>query len=361
MTWSISLIISLILPLLFIFSPSSLQTTRTTYFLLICIVCLSNVFCLYFHIYMISGSGEPKLSYHACRFIVYISTFAKPIGIYLTFLFSIERLFSKILSKLILRINTHQQLFKKLFKIFLAFGIILILSFRLYQILKLIPRNQSIQSQPSDTDTDFHAAISDFTKNSTDRNVTFQYCFKSMNIDTYAQILSFYVIQYWYEYTALVIISLIFIILIVQQYRSSTTFSINTKFYLCLTLCLIISEFVLLFFHFIVDDANNNYTDTQLTALQFMLFAFHFRCIFLPFIICITLCYPLKQFIYEFFVLQPYTENINEIDDDGNDVRSEPYTNPHRTKNSFQQKVRQKFTRNNHGKDELQNDFNDPE
>jgi hypothetical protein len=302
---------------------------------------------------MISGLGEPNLSIHTCRFIVYISTFAKPIGIYLTFIFSIERLIRKILSKLFSQLNNYRQLFQRLYHLCIFLGIIIILSIRLYEILKYIPRNQSNISKTIDSEDISRESITDISINSTDRNISFRYCFNSINIDTYAKILSFYVIQYWFEYAALIIIICIFIILFIQQYRlplsSSSRFNINTKFYFSLGLCFISSELILLFFHLIVDDKNNNNTDMQFISLQFMLFTFHFRCIFLPCIICLTICQELKQFFYEFFILRPYLDNIDEDDHINTiDNRIEPFSSTQPTTNRLQDKIRRKFTKNNH-------------
>ncbi|CAF5031309.1 unnamed protein product, partial [Rotaria sp. Silwood1] len=146
-TWSIAIFSSLILPILFIFAPTSLHTTRTSNFLIICIVCLSNMCSLYVHAYMINDEGELNLSYHTCRFIVYISTFSKPIGLYLTLLFSIERLFTKILSKFLVRFIYYRQLCQQLYRLLIFLGIIIILSTRLFQVLNIIIRNQSIINQ----------------------------------------------------------------------------------------------------------------------------------------------------------------------------------------------------------------------
>jgi hypothetical protein len=308
---------------------------------------------------MISGLGEPNLSIHTCRFIVYISTFAKPIGIYLTFLFSIERLIGKILSKLFSKLNNYRQLFQILYKLLIFLGIIIILSIRLYEILKYIPRNQSNIPKSIVPKNNPHEDINDTSNNSTDRNIKFNSCFNSTNIDTYAKILSFYTIQYWFEYIALVIIICIFIILLIQQYRlpsSSSRFSINTKFYFSLAICFISSELILLFFHFIIDDQKNNNKDMRLISFEFMLFAFHFRCIFLPCIICLTICQELKEFLYEFFILRPYLDNIDENDHTNTiDNRIEPFSSTQPTTNRLQEKIRRKFTKNNHN-EHLDND-----
>jgi hypothetical protein len=316
------------------------------------------MFCLYDQLYMISGSGEPNLSFHSCRFIVYISTLAKPVGIYLTFLFSIERLFTKILSKFILSLNKSRQLFQRLYTLFIFLGIILIISIRLYETLKLIPKSQSIIKPALYDESDTKLDITDTANNSSDRNVTFKYCFYSMNIDIYARILSFYVIQYSYEYALLAIIISILLIILIQQFRLILTqqkrFSTNTKLYLSLSLCVIISELILLRFHFIVDDVDNNNTNTQLGSLRVMLFAFSFRCIFLPLIVCITTCQPLKQFLYELFILRPYLDNINE-----NDIENqpEPFSSSQGTHNRFGRTFNKNNNHEHFDDDELQADL----
>jgi hypothetical protein len=157
--------------------------------------------------------------------------------------------------------------------------------------------------------------------------------------------------QYWFEYLTLGIIILIFLMIIFQQChlpRLSPRFSVNTKLYLSLSLSVILSELILLFFHFIVDDYNNNNKDIQLASLQFMLFAFNFRCIFLPLIICITTCEPLKEFLYELFILRPYLDNIDENDNINTmENRPEPFSASQRTNNRLRQKFRRTFTKNN--------------
>ncbi len=315
------------------------------------------MFCLYVQIYLISGQGEPNLSYHTCRFIVYISTFAKPIGIYFTLLFSIERIIQKFLSKFFLRTNLHRKLFKLLFKLMIFLGSISIFSIRLYEVMKLIPRYQNSVKQTYDSTIDPRDAVTDITSNSTDRNITFRYCFQSVDIDGYARILSFYVIQHWFEYTALIIIILNFLIIIIQQCRlprtSTSRFSVNTKFYLSLSLCLITSELILSFFHLIVDD-NDNSTDFQLRGIQLLLFAFNFRCMFLPLIICMTICDALKEFIYELFIHRPYLDNIDENDHINIiEDRSEPFASSQRTNN----RLRRTFTKQNNNNNNNNNEY----
>jgi len=274
---------------------------------------------------MLSGSGEPNLSFYKCRFIVYISTFAKPIGLYLTLLFSIERIFKRILSNFISRTNNYRLLFKKFYLLFIFFGISFILSIRLYEVLKFLQKNPSTPDSKITSRKDMINNDDDIdnnnTNNSTDRILNFQYCYRSMNIETYAKILSFYIIQYWFEYAILAMIILILLCFIIYQYclpyiqhRSLSRLSVNTKFYLSLSSCVILSELTLQVLHIIVDPVENNNTDIQVNYLQLMLFVYNFRCILLPFIICLTTCDPLKQWLYELIILRPYLDNFDEND-----------------------------------------------
>ncbi|CAF4011903.1 unnamed protein product [Rotaria sordida] len=353
--WSIAIFCSLILPVLFIFAPSSLRTTRTSHFLIICIVCLSNMCSLYVQAYMISGKGEPNLSYHTCRFIVYISTFAKPIGIYLTLLFSIERLLTKILSKFLVRFINHRQLCQRLYTLLIFLITIIIVSIRLFEVLNVIIRNQSVVNQTLISYIYSYRNIKDTSSNSTDRSIKFKYCFNSMNIDRYAKFLSFYVIQYWFEQFALIIIILILLIFIIHQYclpriqqrNLPLHFSVNTKLYLSLASCVIASELILLFCHFIIDNIHYNNRDVQITSLQLMLFAFNFRCIFLPCIVLTTTCDPLKQFLFEIFISRPYLDDIDENDTINTiNNQSELFSSTQQTSNRLQQKFRHTFTKN---------------
>ncbi|CAF1033026.1 unnamed protein product [Rotaria sp. Silwood1] len=357
-TWSIAIFSSLILPILFIFAPTSLHTTRTSNFLIICIVCLSNMCSLYVHAYMINDEGELNLSYHTCRFIVYISTFSKPIGLYLTLLFSIERLFTKILSKFLVRFIYYRQLCQQLYRLLIFLGIIIILSTRLFQVLNIIIRNQSIINQTSNDDSDTYEDMDDQDVNATNRIVAFKCCFISMNIDNYARFLSFYIVQYWFEQLMLIIIIIIIIILLIiiiyqcclpriQQRNLPLRLSVNTKLYLSLSSCIIVSELILLKLHFIVGNIKYNNKNIQATSLQFMLFVFNLRCIILPFIICITTCDPLKQLIFEIFISRPYLDNIDENDTiDTINNRPEPFSSTQSTSNRLQQKFRRTFTKN---------------
>ncbi|CAF4293524.1 unnamed protein product [Rotaria sp. Silwood2] len=355
LTWSMAIFSSLILPVLFIFAPSSLRTTRTSHFLIICLVCLSNMCSLYVQAYMISDKGELNLSYHTCRFIVYISTFAKPIGLYLTLLFSIERLITKVLSNFLLRFMNYCQLCQRLYTLLIFLGTILILSIRLFQVLNLIVRNQSVINVTSNDDIDPYDSIEDVSSNSTDRYITFKYCFNSMNIYTYARFLSFYTIQYWFEHFAIIIIILILLIIIIQQcllpriqqQNLPLHFSVNTKLYLSLSSCVIISELLLVFLHCVVDDIKYNNTDAQAISLELMLFVYNIRCILLPFIVCITTCEPLKELFFEMFISRPYLDNIDENDTTNTqNNRAEPFSSTQRTSNRLQQKFRRTFTKN---------------
>jgi hypothetical protein len=273
------------------------------------------MFCILIHPFLLGGNAEPNLSYHTCRFVVFISSFAKPISLYLTLVFSIERLITKVLLNLILRTNKHRFLLKIFYLVFIGIVIGCILSIRLYEILTLIKKDQLISNNNNN-----NISRQDMI-NSTDRILDFQYCYRSINIQIYAQILSFYVVQYSIDYVLLGIISLILLSIIINQYclprfqqRSSVQLSVNTIFYLSLSSCVILFELVLLSLHAIVDKDENNNTDTQVNYLQTMLFVYNFRCILLPLIICLTTCNPLKECLYEFFIQHRYTDQINEND-----------------------------------------------
>lgn len=262
---------------------------------------------------MLNGLGEPILSFHTCRFVVYISTFAKPMGLYLTLLFSIERLLTKNLSNLILPTNHHRLLFKRLLSLLIFISIGFIFSIRLYEILKFIQKNPTISNSNiiSQNDTNSNKSLKD--------QISFQYCYSSIDFDIYAKIISFYIAQYWFEYVILIIIILIFLYITVSQYcppfiqkRSIAHLSINTKFYLSLASCVILFELVLLLLHFFLTNADNDNSNPQVNYLQTMLFAYNFRCILLPFIICLTICDPLKRFVYQLIIQRPYLDNFND-------------------------------------------------
>ncbi|CAF2743423.1 unnamed protein product [Rotaria sp. Silwood2] len=313
-TWSIGIIFSLILPILFVFAPSSLHTTRTSHFFIICLVCLTNIFFLYIQAYMLSGSGEPNLSFHTCRFLVYISTLAKPIELYLTLLFSIERICTKNLLNCISSTNNYRLYFKRFYLLLILIGMSFIFSIRLYEILKFIKKNPSISN------SNIISQKNKIVNNNQTDPINFRYCYSSLNVEIYAKILSFYTIQYWLEYGILIIISLILLSLIIYQYclpflqqRSSSRLSVNTKFYLSLSSYVILFECVLLCLHFIISNADNN-KHTKVNSLQLMLFVYNIRCILLTFIICLTTCNPLKQWIYELIILRPYLDNFDEND-----------------------------------------------
>ncbi|CAF3804655.1 unnamed protein product [Rotaria socialis] len=321
-TWSIAILFSLIPSILFICAPSSLLTTRTSHFLLICMACLSNMCSLYIHPHMINTQGDPTLSFHTCRFITFLSTLAKPMELYLTLLFSIERLFTKILLNFLLQFTNRRLLFQRLYSLCIFLGTILIFSTRLYRVLLLIKRNQSINGQSNSDDVDAIDKIADLDNSSLDSNIIFKYCSSSMNINEYATFFSFYTIQYWFEFLVFSINLLILLIIIIHQFcltriqrpNALHHLSVNTKFYLSLSSCTIASESILLFFHYIVDDIDNGGTTSQLVSLQCMLFVYNFRCIVLPLIICLTMCDPLKQLLMEIFITRSYLDNIDEND-----------------------------------------------
>ncbi|CAF2229166.1 unnamed protein product [Rotaria magnacalcarata] len=312
-TWSIGIIFSLILPILYIFAPSGLRTTRTSNFIIICLVCLSNMFCIFAQVRMLSGEGEPNLPIHLCRFTVYMSTFAKPVGLYLTLLFSIERLFSKNLLGFFLHKNNYRLCFKRFYLSLILIGMSSIFLLRLYEVMNFVKNNQSVSNSntiPQET-----------RNNSSPRKPSFNFCFYLLSFETYAKILSFYSIQYWFEYVILSLISLILLCFVLNQYvlprfhqRTPSRLSVNTKFYLCLSSCVISFELVLLCLHFIITKDGNNNSDTQVNALQTMLFVYNIRCIALPFIICLTTCDPLKEWIHELIILRPYQDKLDEND-----------------------------------------------
>ncbi|UJR26004.1 hypothetical protein I4U23_007350 [Adineta vaga] len=314
-TWSIGIIVSLILPILYLFAPASLQTKRTPFFLIISLICLVNMGSILINPYMLAGSGEPNLSIHSCRFIVYVSTFAKPFGLYLTLLFSLERISTKFLGKFLFRTAKHKLLFQKGFLLSIVLGICLILFIRLYEVIKFVKNNSSSNNtifRQDNPDTDYNSAES---------ILTFQYCYRLMNIGTYGEIISFYIMQYWFEYVMFGIIALVLVGMILSQcclpcfqQRSLVTLSVNTKFYFSLASSVILFELVLLLLHFIVDDIDYNNSDTQVNYLQTMLFVYNFRCIFLPFVICLILCNPLKQWFIECFIKHSYADQFDETD-----------------------------------------------
>ncbi|CAF2020956.1 unnamed protein product [Rotaria magnacalcarata] len=354
-TWSIAIFFSLIPTILFICAPSSLRTTRTSHFLLICLVCLSNMCSLYIHPYMISTHGELTLSYHSCRFIVFISTLAKPMELYVTLLFSIERLFTKILSNFLLQFTNRRQLFQRLYSLCIFLGTILIFSTRLYSVLLLIKRNQSTSDQSNTDDVDTTDKIATINNSSSNRNVTFKYCFSSMDIDEYATFLSFYTIQYWFEFLAFSITILILLIIIIHQFclpriqrpNALHYLSVNTKLYLSLSSCTIASESILLFFHYIVDDADNDGTTLQIVSLKCMLFVYSFRCIVLPLVICLATCDPLKQLLMEIFIARSYLDYIDESDTTTTiDNQAESFSPTKRKNLDIYQRIRRKFIKN---------------
>lgn len=299
---------SLMLPILVLLVSSSL---RTTHLLLVCLVGLSNMGSLYVQPLMLSGSGEPNLSFYSCRWIVYLSTLSKPTGLYLTLLFSIERLVTKMLPKTLLRTNGHQQLVKPFYWCFILIGLIFILSLRAYEILQLLPRNASTsRTRNNEVDTD---------RFSMERTITFRSCYRSMNVETYAKLLSFYTIQYWFEYVLFTLIVLIFVGLVVQQarccrQRSSCRPSVNTTLYLSLSSCVILFESISLLLHAFIVVVDNNNTTTQVNALQAMLIVYNIRCVLLPWMICFGTCQPFQQWLHELIVTRPFQASIDESD-----------------------------------------------
>lgn len=257
--------------------------------------------CLYIQPYMFTGLGEPNLSFHFCRFLVYISAFAKPMGLYLTLLFSIERMFTKVF-----RWKTSRLLMKRIYLLSIILTISIILSIRLWEIFQYIQRNSS----------------KDWETNPTDRPLNFQYCYRSIEKENYAKILSFYVIQNWLEYTLLAFITLICTFLFIYQYclpyiqrRSLSRWSVNTKLYFSLTFCLILFESILFVLHLIVGNEDNENSETQVNYLQIMILIYNIRCIFLPLLICFTSCQPWKHTIYDFIIQRNYREKYDDDDE----------------------------------------------
>ena len=265
---------------------------------------------------MLSGSGEPNLSFHSCRWIVYLSTLSKPTGLYLTLLFSIERLVTKILPKTMLRTSGHQQLVKRFYSCFILIGLVFILSLRMYATLQFIPRQASAsesrtRNDPVETD-----------RRMTEKTITFRSCYRSMDVETYAKLLSSYTIQYWFEYVLLTLIILVFTGIVVQQarccqQRSSYRPSVNTTLYLSLSSCVILFETILLLLHSFIVAVDNNNTTTQVNALQAMLFVYNIRCMLLPWIVCFGTCQPFRQCLHELIVTRPFSHGIDETDHPG--------------------------------------------
>ena len=275
-------------------------------------------------------------------------------GLYLTVLLTIERFFTKIFSRFFFQSIVHyRRLGRRVFISMIYLFIVLISSIRLYQVLSLIRRNPPASASAEDY-PDTLADIIDTAKNSSDRNISFTHCFQSMNIDSYAKVLSFYVLQEWYEYVSIVGIIIFLLIFLLyhcclsrlERTPTSRSFSINTKLYLILASCVAVSEVILVFFHLIVDDVNNNNTDVQLTSLQFMLFAFNFRTIVLPLMVCFFLSDPLKAFLRDLLFVRPYLENIDDTDQ--NNEQLDPFSSPQRTSHRrFREKLRRPFARDN--------------
>ena len=302
---------SLMLPIFVLLVTSS---QRTTHLLVVCLVSLSNMGSLFVQPLMLSGSGEPNLSFYSCRWIVYLSTLSKPTGLYLTLLFSIERLVTKILPKMMLRANGYQQLVKRFHSCLILTGMIFILSLRAHETLQLIPRNASTSASRARNDP------VETNRTMTEKTITFRSCYRSMNVETYAELLSFYTMQYWFEYVLFTLIVLVFVGIVVQQARcccpprSSCRSSVNTTLYLSLSSCVIFFESILLLLHSFIVVVDNNNTTTQVNALQAMLFVCNIRCMLLPWIVCLGTCQPFQQWLHELLVTRPFQESIDETD-----------------------------------------------
>ena len=141
-----------------------------------------------------------------------------------------------------------------------------------------------------------------------------------MDINQYATFLSFYVLQYWYEYLAFMLILINVCVFLLFQcclpaaQTNRTRPSTNTRIYLILAIYLINVEAISTLFHLVVDDANNINDDIQLTGLEFLLQILNFRCLALPLIVGVVLSIPLKQFLFELFFTRPFLDQIEESD-----------------------------------------------
>ena len=279
------------------------------------------------HPYLFSDAGEPNLSSHLCRLTVYLSTLAKPISLYLTALFGLERIVTKIITKFFLTANAgHRLLFQRLFALSIFIGVTIIFALKLDQTIDYIPKNDFSSSVKSKLNPNIRGVDS----NSTETLLTFEYCYRSMSIVTYAKIVSFTLIQSWFDYLLFSLIIFSSIIIVAHQYyilrfhqNSYSIWSINTKFFLSLSSCVILFEVILLLLHSIVANEDNRNTDTQVNFLQAMLMVYNIRSIYLPLIIFITQCHRLRELINEFFFVRPYLDQIDETDRSSNGVTAE--------------------------------------
>ena len=299
-----ALICAIVLPSIYLIYPSILKTTRTSYLLLVCLICAANLGYISIQFYLINGKGQIILPFHLCRSIVYFSSFAKPFGLYLTCLFSFERLLTKFFFKFFSTIDRFRQWTRTIFTLMIFFSVISIVLIRFYQVLNLIHRVSVEPVEPLGQNT-----------NVTDPNMTFKSCFASMNTNRYATFLSFYVLQYWYEYVAFILILINLCLFLFFQCRSSNQqWSVNTRFYLILSIYLINAETLSTIFHLVVDDTNNIYHDIQLTGLEILLQILNLRCFSLPLIIGLVMSMPLKAFFIELFFTRPFLSQMDEND-----------------------------------------------
>lgn len=308
---------TLILLLLFLVAPSSLHGSRTSFGLVICLISLAYVCVLFIHPYLFSDAGEPQLSFHPCRLVVYLSTFAKPISLYGTALFGWERIFTQILGRCFWKTNATRKLFERVFSLSIVIGSITILSVKLYETLLLVPKN----NVPSAGKSEVNPNVRGIDSNDTVFNFTFQYCFRSISASSYGRILSFALIQSWLDYILLGMIILSTSILMVDQFylmrfhsNPSSKWNVNTQLFFILASCVILFEVILLRSHSIIADVANENSDTQVNNLQIMLMTYSIRSIYLPLITCLTQCHRLRELINEFLFFRPYLEQIDETD-----------------------------------------------
>ncbi|CAF5039417.1 unnamed protein product, partial [Rotaria magnacalcarata] len=111
----------------------------------------------------------------------------------------------------------------------------------------------------------------------------------------------------------------------IQRPNALHYLSVNTKLYLSLSSCTIASESILLFFHYIVDDADNDGTTLQIVSLK-------------------STCDPLKQLLMEIFIARSYLDYIDESDTTTTiDNQAESFSPTKRKNLDIYQRIRRKF------------------
>ena len=320
--YSISLFCTWILPLTFLSFPSLLKTQRNSYLVVLCLIMFSYWFPAVVQFYFVANSGDVKLTFQFCRLLIYLSTFAKPLSIYLVGLFTFERLLTKFVLKYFSNVVVYRQFGRKLFNLTLVLCSISIGVFRFYDVfysvLQSKPMNSTNDEQYANNDQD----VPDLISNTTNQIISFQFCFDTLDINDYRRLLSFYVIEYIGEYLILFFTIAMLLVILLQQIclsrvndRSRFDWSWNTKLYVILAVSVVGSELFLLFFHLIVDGVNFSNNNTQLTSLQFMLFIYLIRCVVLPISVVIVFSDSLKRFVIDFFCFARSSgKELNEDD-----------------------------------------------